>query len=194
MDAKRPHQQITHYEGVVRKTAALIEPRVEDDFDEVCQFLREKVWKALGAFSPTRVRTTSKFTPAQQCERFVFACIKNGEKDLLKKKKRNLLFIEDLAPIDTGDGHAPTDSFHRRHMSIEDSYPSIAEVPLIPSTLTQDERQVLSLYYVGYTTAEIAVQTATPKKDVLGAAARIREKMADWSPAEGVPMQTAIAA
>lgn len=198
MDAKRPHEQIHYYEGVVRKTAAICEPHVEDDFDEICQFLREKVWKALVAFSPARVKTTSKYTPAEQCERFVFACITNGKKDVLKKKKRNLLFIEDLAP---GRGEAkpewgaePGDGFAKRYLSHEDAYPSIAEVPLIPSTLTADERTVVLSYYLGYSTAEIAEEHRMAPKDVLRTAATVREKMADWQPDTGVPMLLPVAA
>lgn len=196
MDAKRPHQQIYHYEGLVRKTAAMISSDVEDDFDEVCQFLREKVWKAVEAFTPERVRTTSKYSPVQQCERFVFSCVQNGVKDLIKKKKRNLLFIEDISGRQQDDGAEPTDHFNSKYLTIEDAYPSFAEVPLIPSTLDDLERRVLCMTYDGYSTAEIAIEVKAPKREVLDAAARVRRKMADWKPGTGadVPMPIAIAA
>lgn len=190
MDAKKPHQDIYHYEGLVRKTAARLVKDLEDDFDEICQFLREKVWKGLESFSSQKVRTTSKYTPAQQCERYVFSCVTNGVKDLVKKKRRNLVFIEDIARLD--DGEVLADSFFDRYLSIEDAYPSFTEVPLIPSTLSSVERRVVLFYYSGYTTAEIAVETALPTNEVLKAAATVREKMADWNPIDtGVPMPIA---
>lgn len=197
MDAIKKHQQISHYEGLVRKTAAKVTPYVEDDYDEICQFLREKVWKGLTFFTPERVRKTSKYSPAQQCERFVFSCLLNGVKDLRKKKRRDWLFIEDTSNREadraSGDQDYHGEDFDSQYLSVEDAYPSFADIPLIPSTLDQVERTILYLTYAGFNTAEIALQESMPKRDVLDAAASIREKMADWKPGSGedVPMPIA---
>jgi len=161
MDAKHTHKNrsISHYEGLVRKTAASIEPFVEDDFDEICQFLREKVWKALDAFTPSRVRKTSKYSPGQQLERFVFSCILNGKKDVLKKKRRNWLYIDDM--FTDLDPEPP--------------------VP-IPSSLTQQEKRVAMMLYDGYKIDEIAGRLDTTRRGVAVVVESIQLKMIEWAP------------
>lgn len=183
---------IPHFEGLVRKSAARIEPYVEEEFDDICQFLRMKVWYALERFDPSNVRSTSKFSPAQQRDRFVFACMKNAMKDVLKKKQHNLLFIEDIAPSAHGapnmpgkSGHSAgrRDAFEQRYLSVEENYDlDPDELPLLPSTLSDLERRVVLLLYFDFEPAEIARQMGISRRGVKETIETIKVKMADWSP------------
>lgn len=179
---KHSNREISHYEGVVRKTAALIAEDVEDEFEEICQFLREKVWKALEAFSPERVLTTSKYSPDQQLERFVFACVTNGKKDLLKKKRRNWLYIEDFKHNGHGQAAEYDFAFETRYLMVEGDYAEIErDMPSLPSTFTQQERMVLVLLYLNYSTAEIAGRVGSDRKGVNATVRSIKQKMAPES-------------
>jgi RNA polymerase sigma factor (sigma-70 family) len=198
MDAKAAEDPklLAHYEGLVRKTAARWNSLIEDDFDDVCQFLRFKVWKALLSADIARLKQkalTSKYTWVQLRDRYVFSCIANAVKDLLKKKKHNLLFIEDIAPTNLTDGGAGhwggysatmRDSFEQRYLSTNGEVFSGVEdeCVLIPSTLSKLEKDVLLLMYLDFKPAEIAEQTHVPKKEVSATMKTIREKMADWAP------------
>lgn len=189
MDAKHTHKNrsISHYEGLVRKTAASIEPFVEDDFDEICQFLREKVWKALDAFTPSRVRKTSKYSPGQQLERFVFSCILNGKKDVLKKKRRNWLYIDDMlakAALGGEDNSNLHDSFESRYLRTDDLFTDLdPEPPVpIPSSLTQQEKRVAMMLYDGYKIDEIAGRLDTTRRGVAVVVESIQLKMIEWAP------------
>jgi DNA-directed RNA polymerase specialized sigma24 family protein len=164
----------------VRKTAAMIDEDVEDEFEEICQFLREKVWKALEAFTADRVITTSKLSPEKQIERFVFACVTNGKKDLLKKKRRNWLYIEDFKH----SGHNEYNfAFENRYLRIEDVYAEIeSELPALPPTLTDHERAVTVLLYLSFSTDEIATQVGGDRKAVNATVRSIKLKLADWAP------------
>lgn len=179
---------LAHYEGLVRKTAALYVGVVEEDFDDLCQIFRIKAWKALLAFDPARSRTGR--------DRWVFSCIKNQAKDLLppKRARRDWLFIEDIAPISnstenygngTLGGAREHDSFYARYLGVtaEEVFGSIEEdVALVPSTLTPTERNVVALLYIGCDYGEIASRTDLERKKVATVVRRIREKMEDWRP------------
>ena len=72
--------QIAGYEGLVRATAARYVGKVEAmDFDDICSVLRIKVWQALVKFDPAKCRTNE--------EGFVFMCVRNRCKDLVKRQK-----------------------------------------------------------------------------------------------------------
>jgi hypothetical protein len=43
-------KDISHYEGVVRQTAGMFFAMVEEEFEDVCQILRMKAWRALVSF------------------------------------------------------------------------------------------------------------------------------------------------
>lgn len=177
----------------MRRVAGEVAPVAEDDFDDICQFFRVKVWKILDAFDPSRVKTTSKYTPAEQLERFVYACLQNAKKDVLKKKRHGVLFIEDLAPLELEEGtNGVRDRFELRYLSIEDAFVEAhREPPLIPSTLNQLERQVVLLTFLDFEPAEIALAIGVTRKKVWSMMKGIREKMADWAPGsadEQVPL------
>jgi RNA polymerase sigma factor (sigma-70 family) len=110
---------VEFYEGLCRKTASRYFPYVEESYEDIVQLLRIKSWQALKSFDPTKAR--------QPVEGYVFQCLVNRCKDLLRKKKRNELYIEDLAPnvnivmpgSSSGgqiDG-APRDSFEARYLA-----------------------------------------------------------------------------
>lgn len=183
--AKDP-QLLAHYEGLILKTAGLNARYVEEEFEDICQFLRVRVWKALLAFDPAalRVQPTTQKELEKSRDKYVFICVTNAVKDVLKKKRHNLLFIEDIASaeehgIEANNGQRA--KFEERYLCSEEIEID-DEPPLIPSTLTKTERSVLQLLYVGYKPAEIAGKIGLPRSEVSSATKAIREKMADWSP------------
>jgi RNA polymerase sigma factor (sigma-70 family) len=196
MDAKAAEDPklLAHYEGLVRKTAGRYIHRLEEDYDDVCQFLRYKVWKALLSVDPEQLRKralTSQYTVLELRDRYVFSCIANAVKDLLKRKKHNLLFIEDHTAsrfdhFETGN----TTEFDKRYLCEQDTFTHVDDEVLIPSTLTRAERDILLLMYLDYKPAEIAAQKAVPRKEVSAAMEAIKEKMADWRPngSQAVPI------
>lgn len=177
----------------MRKTAADCAPRVEDDFDEICQFLRYKVWKALEAFSKKRVKTTAKFTPAEQVERFVFACIVNAKKDVLKKKQRGWLFIDDLAgsPSDAEEFDSlAADRFALRYLCQDDSFTAFDDdEPRVPSFLDGTEREVALLLYENFNEDEIAARIGRRRKETRAIIADIQQKMIEFAPEEWLRKQ-----
>lgn len=172
---------LQHFEGLVRKTAARYVGIIEDDFEDICQVLRLKVWRALLSFDPKRSRLSR--------DAYVFGCVRNQVKDLLKRPHRNWLFIEDLTKF---EGRGPTDiscdfsqRFEQRYLQVREDevFGEIDEDdPLIPSTLTKNERKVLVCMYLDYSQANTALRLGLSRKEVATSIATIREKMADWHP------------
>ena len=201
MDARlaQDPQLLAHYEGLVRKTAGRIERIVEEEFEDICQFLRLKVWQALISFDPNSLKTkpTSREHLEEMRDRYVFSCVQNGKKDVLKKKQHNLLLIDDLVMPATGvlsvgetcESPVTRDDFDHRYLSAIDRELEMVEeeLPTIPSTLTESERAVLLLLYLHFKTAEIAMHTSLPRKEINAIVRSIKEKMADWNPAGSVP-------
>lgn len=190
-DASNP-ELLRHYEGLVYRTAQLITPLVEDDFDDVAQQLRIKVWKALEAWDPARApKLVKKYGVDKARDRSVFAWVKNYVKDLVKRKRRDELYIEDedRSRGQTG-GEPATDLFYERYLSAsaEDTYASIdGELPLIPSTLTPAELRVVCLLYSDYRQAEVASYLSISQRDVERHVRAIKTKMSDWRPSVEVP-------
>lgn len=178
---------ICHYEGLIRKTAALYVDHCEEDYDDIVQLFRVKVWKALLHFEPKRVKKNAHLAEDKQRDRFVFACVLNQAKDLTKRVKRNWAYIEDFAPSGDHHGHdyGATDRFESRYLKAteEQVFGVIQEgLPLIPSSLTQKERQVIALLYLDFDYGEISAAAEVPRKEVATLVRGIREKMADWRP------------
>jgi RNA polymerase sigma factor (sigma-70 family) len=179
--SKATPTELAYYEGLVRKTASMYERIVEEEFDDLCQILRLKAWRALGTYDPTRSKLP--------VERYVFSCLRNQVKDLLKKKRRNELFIEDIVPAtpnaEAGDRGVLRDRFEAHYLIVREdqAYAGVAtDTPLIPSTLTQGEREVMALLYLDYGQTEIALRLRMTKREVTAAVKALREKMADWNP------------
>lgn len=173
---------IKFYEGLIFTTASMYAPQVEEEFDDICQLLRMKAWRALELFDPARSK--------MPVERYVFMCIKNRCKDLVTKHRRGEVYIEDQRWAD-GD----LDPFEARYLSADhDQTFGIVDagLPLVPSTLTGIERQVVVLLYRDRTQAEIARTMGLRRSEMERTMRSIRAKMADWKP--GVTPALAVAA
>jgi RNA polymerase sigma factor (sigma-70 family) len=177
---------LDYYEGLVRATAGRYESIMAGaamDFDDICQVLRVAVWKALSAFDERKA--------TQPIHGYVFMCVRNRAKDLVKYRTpehmaRDPLLIEDVAPTVNGNG-VIRDAFELRYLSAdeEQAFMSVLEEPpLVPSTLTSNERRVLKLMYHDYRQVEIAPILDLSPDQVKAAVKGIREKMADWCPEE----------
>lgn len=189
---------LAHYEGLVRKTAARYVGLVLHDFEDICQVFRVKVWKALLAWDPTDPRIRKKLADGQSedelRDRFVFMCLRNQGKDLVKRRKPETdpLFIEDFAHergADRGrrDGSL-RDKFEAQYLTAgEDEVFGEIEGDdiVIPSDLTSDERRVLVCMYLDYTQPETAVRLGIPTKKVSAAVKNIRQKLEHLRPVDG---------
>lgn len=159
---------------------------VEEEYDDICQRLRIKAWRAVSAFEGKRdVNSVG-------VDRFVFACLQNEVKDLKKKVRRNECFIEDLAP----SGQAgydlqhvlARDQFEGHYFQVtqEQAFKEVEEeIPLIPSTLSEAEKEIIYLLYLDFDYGEISVALTIPRKEVAPRVRVIREKMRDWKPGVG---------
>lgn len=170
---------LTYYEGLIYKTSQMLAAVTELEADDIAQLLRIKAWKALNAFDPSRCRTTRR--------KYVFMCIKDQGKDVLKKKRRGELYIEDLAQTETDKGSLQLrDSFDERYLSSshDSVYGTVDEDDvLIPSTVTRFEKRVLLLLYTGdYKQGEIASRLRAEKREVEKAIRSLRIKFSDWAP------------
>lgn len=172
---------VSRYEALCRSTARMIADKVEKmDYDDICQRFRMRAWYAIGKYDGSRDRVG--------IDRFVFACIQNEKKDLLKRVKRNEALIEDLAP--SGDagyefGVITRQEFENRYLqeTAEQAFHSVEEeLPFLPSTLSTLERQVVHFLYLAYDYGEISITLGIARKEVAPLVRAIREKMADWKP------------
>lgn len=162
MKGKYRPTEISFYEGLIHKTAGMYSPHIQDDYEDIVSILRIKVWRALEAYDPTRSR--------QPIERYVFSCVRNQVKDLLKRRVRHEVYMADPEPL------LPSVPADVVYAEVEDEHLSI------PSTLTELEREVVLRLYVGETLQEAARWLGVPRPEVTRALARVREKMADWRP------------
>lgn len=187
--------EIRHYEGLVRKTASMYANIVEEDFDDICSLLRIKVWQALLAFDPAKAR--------QPKDAYVFMCVKNRVKDLVKKVRRNDIYIEDIAPTEGthmrenvgGQINGQRDRFESKYLvALEEQVFGDLDKPLIPSTLSGRERTVLAYLYLDYPQAEIAEVMEVSRKEVATSVRGIRTKMDDWRPTPAAEDQVPLAA
>lgn len=165
---------IEFYEGLIHTTAGMCAPKVEVEYDDIVAIFRIKVWHALKAFDPSRSRM-----PVQ---RYVFSCVKNAEKDVLKRKRRYEVYIADV-PENMMAG------FEEEHLSVtdDDTFADVErELPVIPSTLTSLERNVIVHLYSELTQRETASVLGLTRSEMERTIRSIRTKMADWRP-NGAP-------
>jgi RNA polymerase sigma factor (sigma-70 family) len=161
--------QVEFYEGLVHKTASLYVAYVEEEFEDIVSILRIKVWRALQSYDPSR----SSMPP----ERYVFSCVKNQCKDLVKRKRRDELFLADL--VEEGA------DFEVRYLQADASqvFSAIEEDDLtLPSTLSQREREIVGLLYLDFSQTEAAARLGLRRNEMERAVKVIRQKMADWRP------------
>ena len=72
----------------------------------------------------------------------MFSCVKNQEKDLLKRRRRGEVFFADVLG-DAPSGEEHVDRFEGRYLAVDADvvYEEVErELPLIPSTLSELER------------------------------------------------------
>lgn len=154
--------EVAFYEGLVRKTAALYAPHVQEDYEDIVSIFRIKVWRALEAFDPARSR--------MPIESYVFGCVKNQGKDLLRRKRRQEVAVADVAEFPLA-------------LSEECVYGEVRQQPpVIPSTLTAVERAVLVCLYAGRSQREAASELVLKRSEMERVMRSIRVKMADWRP------------
>lgn len=175
----RPDQDpevLAHYAGLVFKTATRVAGASEMEHEDVQQELWIKVVTALRSYDPKRSR--------MKRDAYVFSCVYNRSKDLLKhgnrKRKRGIdLFIEDLS--------RDSEMFEHKHLAL-DADQVFAEVErdgmLLPNTLTALEKQVLVLLYFNYSQHEVAAKLGLSRKTVEGKVESMRVKLADYDPCE----------
>lgn len=173
---------------------------VEDDLDDIRQFYRLKAWAALRSFDADKAQSTCSVcrepcADGDRCPRckYVFICLKNAEKDMLKKRRRGHVFIEDQAPtVDRydGDGQRRSNWFEERFLSTDhdEVYGRVDDgQPLLPNTLSDLEVRVVVALYRGYRQSEIARSMPLAKGELDRLMVSIREKMADWRPGPEAP-------
>jgi RNA polymerase sigma factor (sigma-70 family) len=149
--------EINFYEGLVRKTASLIAPYVQEEYDDIVAILRIKVWRALLSFDPARA--------TQPVESYVFMCVCNQKKDLLKRKRRHEV------PLDDGYD-APVDR--------DVVYGEVEDVtPVLPATLDLLERNMVARLYLGYTERQTARLLGLTRAQMEHTLAGVRSKMTE---------------
>lgn len=181
----RRKYEITFYEGLIRKTAAIYAPRIQEEYEDIVSILRIKAWRALVAYDPER--------STQQVEKFVFSCVTNQVKDLLKRKRRHEVYLADM-PRTSVDGDELADGVDQRYLSVSDEivYADVErELPLIPSTLTGVERDILVRLYLDANQRDIALELGLSRADMVRSVRSIRLKMADWQPSSVQPVAVA---
>lgn len=173
---------VARYEGLVHSTAVRFSPYIEDDFDDVKQVLRIKVWRALLSYDATRdLRLASQ-------DRYVFGCVTNQVKDLIKKRKRSdfEMGIEDAVPTIGSEEFSLLDSFELRvglTTSHDQVYSIVEDEPVnLPSTLTGHEKRIVNLLLLDLQHIEVARALGMTKAEIARAIRTIRDKMADWKP------------
>lgn len=175
---------------IVNQLADRVDPA--DGFDDVMQLLRVKVWQALRIYGIERMPRKGDETAARTRDRYVFMCLMNLKKDIIKRKRAPTLMIEDLAPLrDTSCGAErgrARDWFEAKYLaaSHDDVYGIVDEpAPLVPNTLTELEQKVMLLLYRDYTHREIAQRLGASKGEVSSAVRGLRAKLGDWRPGSG---------
>lgn len=167
-------EQVARYEALIHVHASRVVGLVDDDFEDVVQAYRIKVWQALTSFNPAKWARH----PAEEAERrYVFMCLKNAEKDALKKRRRPESFLEDMTPIE-GDTTTVMGSVDH-----DDVYGEVDEGRAqLPNTLTLLELHVVVLLYRDYSQAEARRQLGIEKREMERTMRSVRTKLADWSP------------
>lgn len=176
------------FEGLVKRTASdIIEAGVELEFDDVAQLLRVKVWHAVCRFNPVdsqhmQPRDRHGRTPLQ---RYVFGCVLNLRKDIEKRPRRYNSSLDEIRERPVGEGTAE-EWFDGRFLSVEhdEVYWDVEEEsePLLPSTLTPQERQVALMRFNGQMLQEIDRALGLSRAQREEVMRSVRMKLADWRP------------
>jgi RNA polymerase sigma factor (sigma-70 family) len=175
---------LADYEGLIFSTSARYAPILDDDAEDIQQILRMKVWRALEVFDPRRSALSE--------ENYVFGCVRNQVKDLLKSQsRRNDARGGQLDYID-GKTEVTRAGFELEYLSESDElvFASVEEADYpLPSTLSVMERAVVWLLILDFNQTEISRQLGVSRAKVRSAHQSVRDKMADWKPGVNVEPQ-----
>jgi DNA-directed RNA polymerase specialized sigma24 family protein len=174
---------VREYEGLCRRMAASVVGLVPDlDYDDLVQLYRVKVWRALPAYDARHRAGMTEY-------RWVIMCLKNYEKDLKARVRRDVPFIEDLAGDRLGDSEnarlESRDAFEARLMSssADEVYAEVEEERLLlPSTLSRLEAQIVVRLYIGFRQVDVERWLGIEKNAMTRAMRSIRRKLEDWRP------------
>lgn len=195
MTGEPQDDDIRYYEGLVARTATMYVGILRAEREDLEQVLRFTIWRALEGYRATRWNSHDQDAKGRSArERFVFYCMRNQVKDLLKARVRRdgakpdwmgdsiagvrEVYLEDVASERSGTSR---DRFEGKYLSQRPSDRHEDEV-LLPATLTGDERQVVVLLYLDFSQAEIARLLGVRARDIGVRVASLRLKMADWKP------------
>lgn len=188
------HFDIGPFEGLIHSTAARYSAYLDDDIEDIEQVLRVKVWQALRAYDPARVRGQQARTQEEEWERikrYVFSCVRNRVKDLLKQQYRLNRARGSGRPLYTDDvAAAAPDRFEFRYLVLDEEivYAVVEDEGVqLPSTLTVFEVKVVHLLLLEMNQTEAARVLGVPRGRVRSAHAAVKAKMADWCP-DGLPV------
>lgn len=168
------------YANFIRATASRIEHVVEESREDIEQILWMNCHKALSRYDPARV--------SMPRDAYVANCIIRRKIDILradKGQKRKIIYIEDMNDGPFRESQPAQERSESRYLSVEAEavYAEIErELPLIPSTLTLLERQVLVLLYDDHTPQQIQRELGVKRAEIKEALDRIQIKFADFKP------------
>jgi DNA-directed RNA polymerase specialized sigma24 family protein len=185
--------RLPDFEGLIFTTAQQTlatpcSPPLEIEFDDISQRLRIAAWRGLESYDRNRDPGAKKRHP-QALERYIFQCLSNEKKDILKQVRRGNIYIEDQIADGQGDhgkGKAKA-GFEVRYLSQpEDEVFAQVEDELLPlpSTLTVTELRVVGLLYENYQQTEVRQQLSLSVRAIDGLMRSIRAKLGDWRPSE----------
>ena len=164
------------YEGLVFKTAELFAAQVGYEREDMQQEIRIKIVKAKRVFDPTRSRMSERA--------YVFGCVANLVKDMKKLAARRAAcmrveHIEDHRARESGT----LSHFEFLYMRVteEDAYTLLSQF-VMPSSVTDAERQMIALLVCGFDQQEIGDLLGMPRHRVTASFKGVREKLADWQP------------
>lgn len=167
---------------MIYTTAARYADILDDDIEDIQQLLRIKVWQALRAYDHRRVRRPED---AEAMRKFVFSCIANRVKDMLKAQSRlnnrregRMLYTEEIAEQNP-------ERFESQYFAVDDEeiFAVVEEESAeLPSSLDGPERAVATLLLLDLSQNEIAAVLQVTRARVRTVQASIRLKMADWAP------------
>lgn len=171
--------KLREFEGLVFKTSVIYSNRLRLEREDLQQVLRLRVWLAIRSYDPGVRRASLRS--------YVFTCVRNQIKDLVKARTRRdalatEFYLEDAL---VGDGGA----FEARHLA-EEIGDHLAEEVQLPSSLTADEREVLALLYLGYDKqVDIASALGVRRPEVSLRMSSLKTKLraAGW---RGTPLRT----
>jgi DNA-directed RNA polymerase specialized sigma24 family protein len=204
MGRGEPHNDprvLGSYEGLIFRTAQELRkplflrregkvsvlPPVQMEHEDIEQVLRIKLWRALRAFQPERMRKRGE-TRREAEQRYVFMCLTDQGKDLRKRRRVTDLYIEDVAPADMDAdtaGVQSRDRFEQRYLSSseEEVYGDVEDPGFtMPATLTQLELEVVVLLAGNWKQAEVARKLSIEKREMEKLMRSVRAKLADWKP------------